>query len=81
MHVSGEGDPRDVADFRTHKPDHGSDDGEAGRVEGVLRRGGSGAAGRQGVVEGEGRWKLGFLQEELREICLRQLEIPVSEER
>lgn len=41
------------------------------------RRGGSGKHGDGDGEWGGGRWEPGFLEAELRETCLRQLEIPV----
>lgn len=91
VHVSGEKHPCDIEHGDIHADSssrHGGgpeceDESTAGRASGRTSAGAdeddhrSGNHGDNEGGGGGGRWKPGFLEAELREMCLRQLEIPV----
>lgn len=89
MHVSGEKPPRSSgadADDDNNNADRRSDFGSGPECEEPSplgrenkEQGGCGDGDEEGGPVGEagGRWEPEFLEAELREMCLRQLEIPV----
>lgn len=83
VHVSGETE----TDHTEHGEAVAHGDPQSQRAGGNLLRTpkdrkGTGVAtderSNQALHRGEGRWELDFLRNELRDICLRKLEIPVN---